>query len=140
MSHKREGAIRCQCTLASESQIKDLFRQYAQANPGEDIDYDYVSSGLSAIGQKNAAEGVKSAGPRNCFGCDPLVNALVRQFNETHDAEALFVRKRQGGRAAKLALSSGLCAHAQERDYSGKGGEPPILTGTPIAAPKRHKR
>jgi hypothetical protein len=145
--NERTGPIRCQCTLASESQIKAIFQKFAADNPRVDITYADVNAGMNDIGRHNADHNVPNAQERDCMGCDPLLHMLVKQFNESHDPDALFVRKRQGGRAQRLkdmgldsdTTNSGLCGVAQGRDYTSRDpkGAIPDLRGSPINAPRK---
>lgn len=130
-------AIRCQCTKATESQLREIFSNFAAGNPDTDITYDHVNEAMNEIGRSNAAEsGWPGSGTRQCFGCDPMVHMLVKKFNESHSPDALFPKPvRKGGRKARLA---GLCSVAASRDYTAVNDHGiPDLSRSPIEAPKK---
>ncbi len=134
---ERTGAVRCQCTLASESQITDIFRKFAADHPAQDISYDDVTEGINEAGRENAQNLDRyGSGERQCFGCDPMVHMLVSRFNENaHDVDVLFPKlTRQGGRKAKV---DGLCGVAASRDYTAANDGIPDLRGSAIKAPKK---
>lgn len=142
---ERSGAIRCQCTRASESQITAVFRKFAADHPSRDISYDDVHAGINDTGRQNADDqNLYGSGERQCFGCDPLLHMLVKKFNESHDPDTLFARKRQGGRKGHLARAeaqnSGLCDFARNHDYRGMNGRPPDLKSDPVNGGKPKDR
>lgn len=128
-------AVRCQCTQATESQLREVFSKYAADHPHSDITYEHVNEAMNEIGRQNIARtGAAGSGERQCFTCDKLVQMLVKKFNESHDPSAILpdrdtqIQKDTGG----------LCGVAASRDYTpaNKNGVPDLLR-SPIEAPAR---